>query len=279
LEACGSSEKHKEKAPELASEKAETKAPETTTQRKRNASITPKRVAEHGQTPLCGGCMTSGEAYGYKYHNRKCRKRFNLLYPEETAATETTGKPAPSAPVPAPGMVSTSRDSKSLRSKDRKGEKHSPEKGQSVVQNILEELPEHVPACVMNSVKNAAEYAYKQCLQENTKSERTTLQQPLKALVEFACSEDSTLCQVAGENGLPFLRLHKQFADLMDPKVITQLEDWIVHFGPVHLHGSLPCTPWTSWQYLNSAKGGEAYKRRLNQDRRASMIMFANFAR
>ena len=99
----------------------------------------------------------------------------------------------------------------------------------------------------MNSVKNAAEYAYKQCLQENTKSERTTLQQPLKALVEFACSEDSTLCQVAGENGLPFLRLHKKFADLMDPKVIdhttrrldcplrTSPLAWIITLHPLDL--------------------------------------------
>ena len=43
------------------------------------------------------------------------------------------------------------------------------------------------------------------------------------------------------------------------------------------LWGSLPCTPWTSWQRLNLKRGGEALKQRIEKMREVSRVLTANY--
>merc|ERR1711966_346954 len=46
-----------------------------------------------------------------------------------------------------------------------------------------------------------------------------------------------------------------------------------------HLHGSLPCTPWTSWQRLNLHRGSQATKDRIARIRVQSLEWVKTFAR
>ena len=46
-----------------------------------------------------------------------------------------------------------------------------------------------------------------------------------------------------------------------------------------HLHCSLPCTPWTSWQRLNLRKGGPATRARIERMRAASLQYVKTFTR
>ena len=41
--------------------------------------------------------------------------------------------------------------------------------------------------------------------------------------------------------------------------------------------GALPCTMWSTWQYINEAKGGEPFRNRLGGDREASKRMVAQY--
>ena len=77
--------------------------------------------------------------------------------------------------------------------------------------------------------------------------------------------------------GIPYLRLNKEFADLSDPNIISQLVDWASENPGVHLFGSLPCTVWSTWQRMSIAKYGEKYLKRLQRRRQKSMSMFSNF--
>ena len=86
-------------------------------------------------------------------------------------------------------------------------------------------------------------------------------------LLEFCCSPDSELCKTAEDHGIKYLRLNQSFADLTDPASIEQIIYWIPEQKRVHLHGSLPCTVWSSWQHMSVAKYGEACSKRLKKRR------------
>ena len=96
-------------------------------------------------------------------------------------------------------------------------------------------------------------------------------------IVEFCCSDNSEMCATAEKHGIEYLRLNQSFANLMDPGIIQQLLEWIPQQKRVHLHGSLPCTPWTSWQHMALAKYGEPYRLKLVKRREASLQLLMNF--
>eukprot|EP00972_Heterocapsa_arctica_P053184 7831431-Heterocapsa_arctica.AAC.1 len=67
--------------------------------------------------------------------------------------------------------------------------------------------------------------------------------------------------------------------DMMDVATITNLNAF-VHSNPgSSLHGSLPCTPWSSWQQLNDQKEFDQLRARIFRMRAESMIMLSNFCR
>ena len=45
------------------------------------------------------------------------------------------------------------------------------------------------------------------------------------------------------------------------------------------LWGSIPCGPWSTWQYVNLSQYGPEFAVELNEARRTSMVMFAAFLR
>ena len=69
-------------------------------------------------------------------------------------------------------------------------------------------------------------------------------------LLEAWCDEKSPL----GEIGMDFNREVFRFTekdDLSLPDTVKKAHQVIRQHPGCHLHGSLPCTPWSSWQRMN----------------------------
>ena len=69
-------------------------------------------------------------------------------------------------------------------------------------------------------------------------------------LVEDWCAEDSELGKVGELHGRRMIR-YTAADDLSNPSAIKRALDDIRSRSGVHLHGSIPCTPWTVWQRIN----------------------------
>ena len=98
-----------------------------------------------------------------------------------------------------------------------------------------------------------------------------------RVVVEYACSEESVLSSVALERGVyASLRLIRKSADLSTAKGHHIAVDKVLRFEKgLHcdVHVALPCTPWCSWHYVNIKKYGKDYERKLDKDRKKSLIM------
>ena len=98
-------------------------------------------------------------------------------------------------------------------------------------------------------------------------------------VVEFACSDASAIslvCELFGFNGH---RLTKTTYDLTTKKGIEDATTLINGFPAdaiVHLFGSVPCTSWSSWQYINLAKH-PSLAPKINIARRQSLLMVRHF--
>ena len=49
-------------------------------------------------------------------------------------------------------------------------------------------------------------------------------------------------------------------------------------FPGCSMHGSLPCAPWTLWNFMNVAKYGESFKKKLDKSRNKPIIMLSHFS-
>ena len=101
-------------------------------------------------------------------------------------------------------------------------------------------------------------------------------------LIEFCCSENSSLCKVAHHLGISYLGITKESFDISDDDSFQQLVHWLQDEiqesnGPVHLWGSLPCTKWSPWQNMAIHKHGEHYREQLERDRDVSRSMIMKF--
>ena len=97
-------------------------------------------------------------------------------------------------------------------------------------------------------------------------------------MVEFACSNESELGKMALLKGVDSLRLSESFADLSSqPGYQRALKSISSADLPIHLHGSLPCTPWSRWQSFNTFKLGADFHRQLELDRAKSIVMLGHF--
>ena len=76
-------------------------------------------------------------------------------------------------------------------------------------------------------------------------------------VVEFACSDNSVLCELCIQFGWEYIRLSKSFCDLSTieglNKVLALLQSY-PQDTVSHLHGSCPCTSWCTWHYINGKK-------------------------
>ena len=78
-----------------------------------------------------------------------------------------------------------------------------------------------------------------------------------------------------------FERYHLKFGDLRTTeglqKAITVAKARS-QICSLHLHGSLPCTPWAGWQRYNQSKMGKLKLEKLAADRADSELLLANFS-
>lgn len=93
--------------------------------------------------------------------------------------------------------------------------------------------------------------------------ERKSRADKFHAMFEFCCSEDSMLGQVNLERGINHFRLTKKSSNMADNQEVNDLLKVMKLFPGADLWGSIPCDPWCSWQYVNCAKHGEPYRRKL----------------
>ena len=90
---------------------------------------------------------------------------------------------------------------------------------------------------------------------------------PIRA--EFACSPNSSLGQVANDNYIDSSRLTQDYADLTTDTGYKKARKAVEGASkPIHLHGSLPCTPWSRRQSFNLKVLGQAFHDKLQRDRR-----------
>ena len=98
-------------------------------------------------------------------------------------------------------------------------------------------------------------------------------------LIEFACEADSTLSATMFEFGGDAIRVHKDSFDILKGKDVRRLIEIVRKNPKCDLWSSIPCGPWSTWQYVNLSQYGPEFAAELNDARRQSQIMFAAFIR
>ena len=98
-------------------------------------------------------------------------------------------------------------------------------------------------------------------------------------MVEFACEPDSKLSATMLEQGGDAIRVHKDLCDILKNKDMTRLIETVDQNPGCDLWGSIPCGPWSTWQYVNLSQYGPEFAVELNEARRTSMVMFAAYLR
>ena len=95
-------------------------------------------------------------------------------------------------------------------------------------------------------------------------------------LIEFCCDASSEVGKECERLGIDVLRVDKDLNALDAETGVTCLK-FIEHHTHVHIHGSLPCTPWSQLQYLNVYLHGETFARKLEAARRLSLQLVLRF--
>eukprot|EP00972_Heterocapsa_arctica_P037577 5530654-Heterocapsa_arctica.AAC.1 len=97
-------------------------------------------------------------------------------------------------------------------------------------------------------------------------------------LVEGWCSPTSALGEVGEALGHRVIRL-TEADDLSNVLTVKSALSKARANPGCHLHGSLPCTPWTSWQRLNLRRASEQAKAKIEESRVTSMEFVVTFIR
>ena len=100
--------------------------------------------------------------------------------------------------------------------------------------------------------------------------------------VEFCCSSNSEIRKVCEDMSIPYIGLSRDVCDLTNPHHMHQVMLWAQERKDAgdsfHLWGSLPCTPWCSWQHVNRHVLGEEFDQDLQTRREESKILVENFS-
>ena len=91
------------------------------------------------------------------------------------------------------------------------------------------------------------------------------------------CANDSELGKVSSDHNINCVRLSRETSNLFDHAQIKSLVKQIHSTPGCHLHASLPCTVWSTWQHMNCRKKGVEYINRLEARRDRSLKLFAHF--
>ena len=100
----------------------------------------------------------------------------------------------------------------------------------------------------------------------------------MASIVEFACSPNSQIGNSAAEKGVSSVRLCKEICDLTTEEGLKFAFESLRGLShPIHLHGALPCTPWSKWNVYNQHKLGRKFKEKIDGDKITSLKMLSNF--
>ena len=97
-------------------------------------------------------------------------------------------------------------------------------------------------------------------------------------LLEGWCAKDSELGKVGNEMGRNVFRYTEE-DDLSKASTIRDAFKTIRDHPGCHLHGSLPCTPWSQWQRLNFTKADPEGREKIMRAREQSLEWVATFHR
>ena len=81
------------------------------------------------------------------------------------------------------------------------------------------------------------------------------------------------------EFGGDAIRVRKDSFDILKSKDVRRLIEIVRKNPKCDLWSSIPCGPWSTWQYVNLSQYGPEFAAELNDARRQSQIMFAAFIR
>ena len=96
--------------------------------------------------------------------------------------------------------------------------------------------------------------------------------------IEFACDPNSKLAEAVAACGVEVSRVDRVEYDILDPESMRKLDGKMIE-NPGDMWGSLPCTPWTTWQLVNMAKLGEEFREKLGAEREVSRRMADEYIR
>ena len=83
---------------------------------------------------------------------------------------------------------------------------------------------------------------------------------------------------VAENLGIDIRRLSLDVCDLTTKTGRTYALGLVRSNPGASTHGSLPCTPWSTWNYINSKKLGHKFRMKLLASRTKSLLVLQNFA-
>ena len=255
----------------------------------RSVYITIERILKYKETPSCKGCLGTS-----RIHTDECRRRFaSLVEAEKREAIDrreghdVPEGAAPSAPEAAPEVPASVIEL-------------SVQKSTSYNYHMLEcsgkKLPRFgrprpfVPACMasnnpLSGIPQSGNQPSSSSSSFRVPNKRNRKKNewrkgigPDSPLFEFTCDPESQMGITSEMHGVPHVRLSREFGDLTDPEVIAQLDYqiWASRMAP-NLWGAIPCTSGSPWQYINSAKGGVAFKAYLRRQISKSKQIFASF--
>ena len=100
----------------------------------------------------------------------------------------------------------------------------------------------------------------------------------ISPLVEAWCAEDGELGKVGELRGRRVIRYTGPDGS-SNPSTIKRALDDIRSRSGIHLHGSIPCTPWTAWQRINPSNAKPETRERTLSDRHVSLGYVKTFGR
>ena len=95
--------------------------------------------------------------------------------------------------------------------------------------------------------------------------------------IELCTEPTSNLGKVGDLMGIEVIRCTKEENNLEHDGTVDKLKDIIEENPGIDLWASLPCSPWSQWQYLNAHRYGEQYRKKLAKSRELSLKLLNRF--
>lgn len=255
----------------------------------RNRSITKRRLNHYGSTDNCDGCLR-----GTYSHSLECRSRFNRLLNEFEPFDEASGggdiyghqehedEEQPKDDVFKLFDIRASEDENDSLdnwvSQFPFGPR-TPEQGEVESACSSSGPAPTTPAQssaesgFVDDVEDLAEYAPMPGGIARTR---------IGMFIEFCCEANSACSRVANHLGIPYFGITKSTLDVENDDQFEQFLDWLQleiqeNPGPIHLWGSLPCTPWGPWQEMNVHRYGQKFEDKLYLARCRSLQLVHKF--